>query len=117
MSMMTLHSYDKPIHYSSSVVNYKLQIIVTKYYEGKGKGNNKLTFVQSSRPRFAFSSFPMDTCCALLYSSEDFALAADTTVNSGGGVGSGSYWVGFLFFAEGFVFLGLLLWWCFVDLN
>ena len=31
-------------------------------------------------------------------------LAADTTVNSGGGVGSGSYWVGFLFFAEGFVF-------------
>ena len=51
-----------------------------------------------------------------LYSSEDFALA-DTTENSGGGGGRGSYTVGFLFFSEARVFFGLLLWWCLVDLN
>ena len=51
-----------------------------------------------------------------LYSSEDFALA-DTTENSGGGGGRGSYTVGFLFLSEARVFFGLLLWWCLVDLN
>ena len=51
------------------------------------------------------------------YSSEDLALAAETTSNCGGGGGRGSYSVGFLFLSEARVFLGRLLWWCLVDLN
>lgn len=42
---------------------------------------------------------------------------ADTTSYSGGGGGSSSYLVAPFLFSEGRVFLGLLLWWCFVDLN